>query len=314
MRGFLFKIGIALLIAAAFHLAAGFMADGTTDEYYGRFTTDQQRSMIIGGSRAAQGLHPSVFNERVEQVRYEGPLYGFAFTIAHSPYGPTYLHAIEAKLDTTARHGLFIVQVDPWLLSSVPDSATGEEQLIEEENALGEQLSWNCRPNYEYLTRYWDRGWGALGHWPMGDPDTSAVLMPDGRLDLHVDMTPAMIKGRTDRKLAIYRDEYLPGRSLSPTRFDYLRRIVELLKKHGTVCLVRLPVGPEIASVEARFAGDLPQRVRALATEEGVHFLDMDTMTGVGFTDGNHLDLASGLKVSQELLKALPPLPSRNDP
>lgn len=311
MRGFLFKVVVALLIALLLHVAAGFMADGTTDEYYLRFTTPRQRSMIVGGSRAAQGLHPSVFNEGLERDRFEGPLYGFAFTIAHSPYGPAYLHAIEEKLDPTTRNGLFLVQVDPWLLSSVKDSVTGRESFNEDDNAVGAQYTWNRRPNYEYLVRYWDRGWGALGHWPMGDPDTSAVLLPDGRLDLHVDMSPAMVKGRTARKLRIYRQEYLPGRQLSDARFDHLRKVVKLLKEHGTVCLVRLPVGPGIASVEAEFAADLPTRLRALALAEEVHFIDLDTIHDVRFTDGNHLDLSSGRRVSEALLRALPPLPAR---
>lgn len=306
MRGFLSKTLIALAIALGLHAAAGFLANGTTDEYYLRFTTERQRSMILGGSRAAQGLHPDILNARAGADRFEGPLYGFAFTIAHSPYGPAYLHAIEEKLDPRTRNGLFILQVDPWLLSSVKDSATGQEAFNEANNALGVQWTWNMRPNYEYLARYWDRGWGALGHWPQGDPDTSAVLMPDGRLDLHVDMSPAMVKGRTARKLRIYREEYLPGRQLSDTRFEHLRKIVRLLREHGTVCLVRLPVGPGIASVENTFAADLPVRVRDLAQAEGVHFIDLDTIHDVGFTDGNHLDLASGRLVSEALARALP--------
>lgn len=300
MGSFLRKTAIALLIALLFHAAAGFLADGTTDEYYLRFTTGKQRSMILGGSRAAQGLHPSVFNEGDFAGSFEGPMYGFAFTIAHSPYGPTYLHAIEEKLDARARNGLFILQVDPWLLSDRKDSASGTEA----ERALGEQLTWNVHPNYEYLTRYWDRGWGALGHWPQGDADTTAEVLPDGRLRLHVPMDTATVRRRTENKIRTYREEYLPGRSLSPERMDHLDKTVRLLKRHGRVVLVRLPVCKAIADMEDPFAPDLNASLEETARSTGAAYIRLDTMAAT-FTDGNHLDEASGRRVSEALRKAI---------
>lgn len=300
MGTFLRKIAVALLIAAFLHLAAGFLADGTTDEYYLRFTTGKQRSMILGGSRAAQGLDPSVFNDRMYAGTFDGPMYGFAFTMAHSPYGATYLHAIEEKLDTSSHNGLFILQVDPWLLSDPGDTTANTEA----DRTLGPQWSWNAYPNYEYLTRYWDRGWGALSHWPMGDPDTTSMVMPDGRLSVNVDMDPATVQRRTENKVRTYRDEYLPGRTLSPERLEYLSKTIALLKPHGTVVLVRLPVCAEIAAMEDSFAPDMQARLNDLASTTGAAFADLDTMA-VTFTDGNHLDEASGLRMTEALRKAI---------
>lgn len=299
MSSFLRKTAVALLIALLFHLAAGFMADGTTDEYYLRFTTGKQRSMILGGSRAAQGLHPSVFNGIDAPSEFEGPIYNFSFTIAHSPYGPTYQHAIKEKLDATAKNGLFILQVDPWLLSDPKDSASGTEA----ERALGEQLTWNVRPNYEYLTRYWDRGWGALGHWPQRDADTTSEVLADGRLRLHVPMDTATVRRRTENKIRTYREEYLPGRSLSPERMDHLGRTIRLLRQHGRVALVRLPVCKAIADMEDSFAPDLNASMAEMAVNTGASYIRLDTMAAT-FTDGNHLDEVSGLRVTEALRKA----------
>jgi hypothetical protein len=300
MISFLRKTAIALLIAGLLHLAAGFLADGTTDEYYLRFTTPKQRSMILGGSRAAQGLHPSVFNDPAFAGTFDGPMYGFAFTMAHSPYGATYLHAIEEKLDPSAHNGLFIVQVDPWLLSN-PRDTTGE---TEADRTLGPQWSWNAHPNFEYLTRYWDRGWGALSHWPMGDRDTTSMLMPDGRLAVNVAMDTVTVRHRTENKVRTYRDEYLPGRTLSMARLEYLRRTIALLKPHGTVVLARLPVCTEIAAMEGSFAPNIQARLNDLASAAGATFVNLDTMA-VAFTDGNHLDEASGIRVSEALRQAI---------
>ena len=123
MRGFLSKTLIALAIALGLHAAAGFLANGTTDEYYLRFTTERQRSMILGGSRAAQGLHPDILNARAGADRFEGPLYGFAFTIAHSPYGPAYLHAIVEKLDPRGKRYFWIAGTREWQLDEGTDHA-----------------------------------------------------------------------------------------------------------------------------------------------------------------------------------------------
>ena len=309
MRTFLRKTAIALLIAALFHVAAGFLADGTTDGSYLRFTTSKQRSMILGGSRAAQGLHPSVFNDRAYAGSFDGPLYDFAFTLAHSPYGATYLHAINEKLDTSARNGLFILQVDPWLLSNTSDT------LIEPEadRTLGKQLTWNARPNYEYLLRYWDRGWGALGHWPMGDPDTTTEVMPDGRLALHVPMERDTVLKRTQRRTLTYRDEYLPNRRLSLMRLDYLRRTIGLLSPHGAVVLVRLPVGRAIGNMEDAFAPEFNYLIGQLAASTGAAFINLDTLPAT-FTDGNHLDEASGLRVTEALRNAILGPPDHRSP
>ncbi len=300
MGPFLRKTAIALLIVALFHVAAGFLADGSTDEYYLRFTTEKQRSMILGGSRAAQGLHPSVFNHLSEACTYDRHVYNFAFTIAHSPYGETYLAAIKEKLDPTTKNGLFILQVDPWLLSNPGDTTAATEA----DRTLGQQWTWNTNPNYEYLSRFWDRGWGALGHWPMGDPDTTSVLMPDGRLAVHVAMDPKTVERRTKNKVTNYRDDYLPGRIISTERLICLQQTIELLGSHGTVALVQLPVCVEIADMEHSFAPEFTTRMGELARATGTEFIDLDTMA-VTFTDGNHLDEASGLRVTEAVWNTL---------
>lgn len=314
MHRFLRKLIVALLIVALFHAAAGYLADGSTDEFYLRFTVGPQRSLILGGSRAAQGLHPDVFNTAGGMEGFEGPLYDFSFTMAHSPYGRTYLEAVEHLVDPATRQGLFILQVDPWLIS---DPATGPAEP-EAERALGTQITWNARPNYEYLVRHWDRGWGALGHWPMGDPDTSLEVLPDGRLELHLSMEADTVLRRTADRVRTYREDYLPGRVPSDQRYSRLRELVAYLREHGTVVLVRLPVCEQIANMEDTLDPRFNERMRAIEAldpafaprrEQGMppvrtHYIRLDTMAA-NFTDGNHLDEASGRRVSEALRQAI---------
>ena len=313
MKTFLTKTTIALLIAGACYLAAGFMADGTTDEYYLRFTTSRQKSMVLGGSRSAQGLHPAVFNSAPYPMHFEGPLYNYSFTIAHSPYGPSYLRAIVAKLDTRARNGIFIVQVDPWLLSASKHDPNDILRMTERQRALGKMLTFNWHPNYEYILRYYDRGLGALGHWPQGDPDTNAVLQNDGNLQLHITMDTATVAERTRRKAALYERKMFRNRMPSPKRLEYLGKIVDLLKPHGSVMIVRFPVGEGIMDLERRMDPQFDMRMQQFAQQRGVRYVNGSINSAAyRFTDGNHLDEPSGLRFSRQLADEL--LRARGEP
>lgn len=300
MRSFLLKASLALLILGAMHFVAAFQADGTLDEFYLRFTTPRQKSLVLGGSRAAQGIHPSVFQASDAGALFEGPLYDFAFTIAHSPYGPTYLRAISAKLDTSARNGLFIVQVDPWLLGSSGHDEDGREVMPEEDRTLGRMWTFNMYPNFEYLTRYHGQGWGALGHWPLGDPDTTSELLSDGRLRMRIPMDSAAVAERTRRKIRHYAEEVLPGTSFSEEREAYLARIVDRLSPHGTVLLVRFPAVRRILDMEDRLDPVFNARMERIAAGHHAHYLDVSRDAGsYTYTDGNHLDSASGVALTR---------------
>ena len=293
MRGFLIKIACALGIALVLHLAAGFMADGTTDAFYLRFTVKKQKSLVLGGSRAAQGIFPEVFNAAGLRDRFEGPLYNFSFTIAHSPYGPTYLHAVEAVLDTNARNGLFILQVDPWQLSESTDS------LPERERSLGVMRTFGQKPNYEYIARYWDRGWGALSHWGTKDADTNTVLLRDGRLEAHVPMSQVKWEERTRRRLRYYSDVLMRDRKMSDLRVEWLGRTIDLLKAHGTVVLVRLPASAPIRALEDSLSPHFNPYMLRLGSEHGALFIDLsDELDGAVYNDGVHLNATSGRRLS----------------
>ena len=302
MRAFLFKAVLALLVLAAMHIAAAFQADGNLDEFYLRFTTPRQKSLVLGGSRAAQGIHPSVFNGGDAGALFEGPLYDFAFTIAHSPYGPTYLRAIAAKLDTTSRNGLFILQVDPWLLGSAGHDEDGREVIPEEDRTLGRMWTFNMYPNFEYLTRYHGQGWGTLGHWPMGDPDTTTELLSDGRLRMRIPMDSAAVAERTHRKIRHYAEEVLPNTSFSDIRETYLARTIDLLSPHGMVLLVRFPAVRRILDMEDRLDPAFDTRMERIAAGHRAHYLDVSRdATRYTYTDGNHLDSVSGAALTRFL-------------
>ena len=58
-------------------------------------------------------------------------IFNFAFTIAHSPYGPAYLKGIKRKLSDDSKNGLFIVGLDAWSIADSSEDPNDESQFDE---------------------------------------------------------------------------------------------------------------------------------------------------------------------------------------
>lgn len=300
MQAFLLKTCAWILLALGLHAFAGTRAGGSTDEYYLRFTAPRQHALIIGGSRASRGLHPDILDSALQAADLEGPLYNFAFTIGHSPYGPTYTRAVRAKLDPATTRGLFLVEVSPWLLVQ-PVRPDPEVPYVEAQRALGEQWCFNMDPNYEYLVRHRERGWGSL----LRPSSGWATVREDGRL--YVEPVTAERKAAlTAERIAEYREGHVRTMRYALERETALADLVKELQRHGRVVLVRLPVIPALLACDDSVAPDFVARMRSLARSTGCRFIDLMALDGrVDYPDGSHLDEGSGAFVSRALADSL---------
>ncbi|HRH38863.1 MAG TPA: hypothetical protein PK760_10985 [Flavobacteriales bacterium] len=308
MRTFLLKCAVAIFLALACNWFAAYWADGDADAFYLRFTDGRKGSLVLGTSRAAQGIRPSVM---AEALHHQGPaLFNYAFTIAHSPFGATYTRAILAKLDTTTRHGMFVVTVDPWSVADnvMEDGSTGEP--IEASLMLGEQCDFTATPNREYLVRNAREGWGSFIGGPHHHPDTMLVLHPDGWLQLRAPLDSTKVKKRTLETEAKYRKEMLPKYRPGSARVNSLDSLLTMLQQHGTVVMLRIPVGDRIAAMEEQFDPEFTGRMEQLSGKHGIPYWDLlperDRYT---YVDGMHLDTVSSRRFSLELAARLNALP-----
>ena len=156
MRKFLFKITVFLFFVIMGFFIILYYADGSTDAFYIRFTTPKQENLILGNSRAAQGLIPDIFNEICNMK-----IFNFSFTISQSPYGETYFNSIKNKVKKGNRAGLFILTVDPWSISSKTKNPNDSANFREVKLCLGNTKNVNSNPNFEYLINnlggeYWE--------------------------------------------------------------------------------------------------------------------------------------------------------------
>ena len=284
-----------LLLGAAGLLGATLLAPvvlrGGVDAFYGRFTSPPAGSLVLGTSRAAQGIRPAVLAARLGG-QFAGPLLNYAFTLTHSPYGPAYLRSIQRKLRPDTKNGLFIVAIDPWSLS-----LTGPEGTFPEDNSfIGQLHQVSQNPNLAYLTRYQTK---PLYRLPLDYATATERLHPDGWLEVNIGTDSAQVRARTARKLQDYR-RLAASQHLSASRLQALHQTSAWLKPRGRVVLVRLPVGPSLLKLEQAYQPGFDQLVRQMAAIQAVPYLDYSAQP-FATTDGNHLQRAASAAFSQRL-------------
>jgi hypothetical protein len=124
-------------------------ADGYADPYYLRFTTPKKNSLIIGNSKAAQGLNPDVMNKILHK-----DIYNYCFDISKSPFGPAYLESIKRKVIKENKKGIFIITVDCWSIYSKGKEPNDIARFDESHSCVGEMEKVDQNPNFQYLTTY----------------------------------------------------------------------------------------------------------------------------------------------------------------
>lgn len=305
MKSFLSACFLFMLPVLLGLLCIGFLADGYTDPYYLKFVTPRQNAMIIGISRAEIGLRPDVLNPAL-QASYPGlHLYNFAFDLNISPFGKVYLDAIKRKLDMNSRTGVFIVTADPWSLAADKQNP-GDTAAFRENKGCLAKLSWiNMNPNFPYLAKCYTGSYTSILTKRIkerrGIPATS-FLHNDGWVELTYPMDSASIARRVRTNLRTYAKTYLPNDTLSDIRLRYLEETICLLKEHGDVYLVQLPVSSSLAAVNDQFCPAFNAMMDSLARRQRVPFFNL-TGSNAQYTyvDGSHLSKESAIEVSKLL-------------
>ena len=309
MRAFLLNTIYFSIIAIVVHIVFAYCADGSTDEYYLKLSSSKQSSLVLGTSRALQGVIPSVVDSVLDYHRPN--LFNFAFTLTSSPYGECYLDAIKAKLENDTPNGCFILTIDPWSISEKKSIAP---EIDDRRSVLFGMRNFNSHPNFEYLMKKYPSGWGMIPFKNMellilkknykklnnSVKGSFTFLNDDGWLNVYTSLDKSFVAKKESKKFNSYKQNSL-DRQFSPYRYDYLIKIIEYLNSKGEVYLVRLPVHPEMLQIERDYIANFDHLIStAIAKSEG--YLDMTTIeNNHDFTDGNHLSRQSAKEVSQEI-------------
>lgn len=300
MKKFIFKSVLFITIIATIFTVILLQVDGYTDPFYIRFTTPQKDNLILGTSRSAQSLQPKIFDSILHKE-----FFNYSFTIAYSPFGPTYLNSIKKKLNPQAKNGIYIITVDPW---SISDENPNDSTKFEENNlTLAYVNSVNVYPNFEYLLkeyegRYYKLLKGKYYH-RLRKSGGKMFLHNDGWLEVTIPMDSLSVAKRLNNSIESYRTNKLPNRKFSSLRLNYLKQTITFLKSHGKVYIVRLPVAPEMLKIEQELMPDFNEIINTVIPISN-GYLDMTSENHLyQFIDGNHIWKESGKLTSEKIAK-----------
>ncbi|HOB25383.1 MAG TPA: hypothetical protein PKI04_10920 [Kaistella sp.] len=298
MKKFLLKILVWLVPVIALHLFLGSFAGGNTDTFYRRFTSPKQSNLILGNSRAAQGIQPTY----LKSLNGEN-FYNFSFTIFDSPYGETYLKAVQEKIKPDTKAGNFIITLDPWSVSNHKNDLHSEP---EKKGMLGKLHFFNLNPNYDYLLTNYHKSWFNIYSTRDSKYKGKMYLNNDGWLELSITFNSEKeYQKNVEEKLSSYRS-YAKEYGVSQNRISRLNEMIAFLKDHGKVILVRLPQSTAMHQIEERYSPEFNSLMQQIATSNGVKFIDFSDSGGAfNYLDGNHLQKDSGREFTKMLNDSL---------
>ena len=307
MNKFLFKIFLLIIFIFLLHIIFSFFSDGSTDNFYLRLTSKKQNSMILGTSRSAQGVHPSVI-DTVLKNKYQ--MYNFSFSVNNSSYGKVYYDAISSKINKNIKDGIFIMTVDPWSISS----KIGLDTTMIDHNSILKNLSnYNVFPNYHYLLKNYNKGWGSillkkieyqilLNKSSLENFNGSfTFLQHDGLLRVYTNMDSIYVENNTKRKINHYKN-YMSKNVFSNYRYNYLEKTINLLKMHGDVFLVRMPIDDNLYKLENTIFPKFNNQMHVLTKKLDLKYLNYTNINNkYRYTDGNHICYTDAINFSNIL-------------
>lgn len=294
MKKFLIESAVFGIILCASFFLVFLKADGTTDPFYLRFTTKKQHSLILGNSRAAQGIHPYVLNE----VLHRNDFFNYSFTLSTAPYGPVFLESISKKLDPETKGGVFILSVDPWSVSSHIIKPADSALFKESKYLLGKTTFVNCYPNIQYLWTSYEKSFYNI----LLPSKSHLILHEDGWLEVTMKMDSARMSRNLEKKIKEYKKDNLPFFKFSPARLEYLIKTINFLKEHGQVYMVRLPIHPRMMEIENILLPDFDEKIKQVSGVTNIPYLNLTYLNeSATFTDGNHLYKVSGVEITKKI-------------
>ena len=290
-RGFFIKLAIfGLVLVSVYAFALWNLSDGYVDHYYPKFT-HEAGSLILGDSRAQEGIMPSVIEDELPQ--YSKPVLNFAFKLAQSSYGPVYLKAIKKKLKKDNRGGLFIIAVTPANLAIHESMDDIVDDKFDTFSILNRIDNFNSDPNFDYIRKFYSKSL-YKGFLEVRDPMDFQITHDDGWLETPLkterfELGEKEIKAAKLKLLRTYA-KHVGSYRPSNVRVEYLKKTIELLKEHGQVVLVRMPADPEVRIFENQLQEDFEEAVTAISEEHKVPYITYLPNDGQYKTyDGSHL-------------------------
>lgn len=273
---------------------------GYVDYFYNKFTTPNASSLIIGDSRALQGIQPEIINDYFSNDKFNLPMFNYSFTIAQSLIGPLYRKSILKKIDKETKNGLFIIAINPWMLGSKKNNEN-EKGKFKETGAPPHNMNFvSMNPNFEYLIKNYN-----YFHFKAIFRKKS-FLHKDGWLEENNLPNDSLIfkewKKNQIKMFGSFNENY----KISSLRKKSLDTLIKNLKNYGQVYLIRTPIDKEILEIENIFYPNFDIDIDAISKSNRISYFNFNKSNNNYSTyDGHHIDKYGGILFSKAICDSI---------
>ncbi|NNC50715.1 MAG: hypothetical protein HKO01_09295 [Flaviramulus sp.] len=301
MKTFLIKslsffLIIILLLTLFLHHYGGYV-----DYFYNKFTTPKASSMIIGDSRALQGLQPAIINEYYNNSKFDLPIFNYSFTISQGLIGSHYRKSILKKIDANTKKGLFIIAINPWMLGSKKENNNYKGEFKESGTPPHNMNFISMNPNFEYLLKNYN-----YFHFKAVFRKKS-FLHKDGWLEENnLPKDSLVFKDWKKNQINMFTG-FIKGYKVSEFRKKSLDTLIKDLKKYGQVYLVSTPIDKDILEIENRFYPDFDKDMDAVSKLNSVAYFNFNKANNQSYAtyDGHHIDKFGGKLFTKALCDSI---------
>ncbi|OEK08532.1 hypothetical protein A8C32_03505 [Flavivirga aquatica] len=303
---FLIKFSVfCLLLATTYFILIHKLSKGYVDEYYNKFT-QEAGSLIIGASRAQQGISPTILENELKEHNFNKPVINFAFDGFQSPYGEVYFNAIKKKSSNIINNGLFILSVSPASFTAF----TKDVEMVlnmDKKMRIGKVDNFSSNPNYNYIMKCYEsplyNSFLPTNTWKHALCHTNGWNEIKIKKGKHI-INEADIKQWKKQTLDGY-NKKLETEVDSKYRLNSFLNTIKFLKNKGTVVIIRIPADSDFIAMENNLWKNFNSQIDSIAKKHEVPYFNYSNEVGFKTYDGSHLESESAKKLTKLLSKSI---------
>lgn len=286
-----------------------FLTGKETDDFYKRFTSPPQHSLILGSSRGS-GINPEILDQIIQPKYPHVKFYNYAFTWGHSPFGPKYLESIQKKLDPNTKDGIFVIIVEPTALMVDRAKPDSPEYYFENDKSVAKTNFVNVNPNLEYLIESYDYSLTRALNLKILPPKNLMAdvrVLDNGKMDVKMikEYSPEKRAEENSRKMVEFQQR-IDGLKWSENRLKYLEETITYLQKHGKVILLRMPINEVPYQIENNAVPFIDEKIKELSKKLKVNYTNYNlTANDYHCIDEVHLSNQSMTEFSKILAEKI---------
>lgn len=310
IKEILWKVTIlALILIGFYYLFMVLLAREFVNDNYSKFT-HKSTSLIVGLSRAHNGISPGVLDSVLYDTPYEGGFLNFAFEKSQSPYGKIYLEAIKKKIPQMTTRGIFIMGVSPASFTAPMHFKSPQDiDANDKRSLIGKVSQLNTDPNFEYIRKGYAKSL-YKGIFPSNERPTT-VFHDNGWEEFklyaeHYTVTQEDIENWTSQTMGGYKRVMKQNPEIvSNYRLERFRQTIAFLKQYGQVFVVRMPVNPLVLGMENTWWKEFNTEMTLISADQDVPYFNFSDATQYKTYDGSHLSSSYAKEFSAMLAKEI---------